>query len=85
MDTVTIGISGMSCGHCVSAVRKALSAVPGVTIEGVQIGSATITIDPAVGSLAAAELAIDAAGYDVVTGRVLHVATVANPQAKPHA
>lgn len=73
METATISISGMSCGHCVSAVRKALSAVPGVVVEDVTIGSATVSIDQADGSLAAAESAIDAAGYDVVKGRVLNV------------
>lgn len=77
METVTIAISGMSCGHCVSAVQRALTAVPGVEVQAVSIGSATITIDPATGSRAAAEAAIDAAGFDVVTGRVLNVATTA--------
>jgi copper chaperone len=28
---VTYRISGMTCGHCVKAVEKALSRVPGVT------------------------------------------------------
>lgn len=74
MASVTIKINGMSCGHCVAAVKKALASVQGVTVEGVQIGSATIAIDPAVGTLAAAETAIDAAGYDVVKGRVLNIA-----------
>jgi copper chaperone len=74
MASVTIAINGMSCGHCVAAVSKALAAVPGVTVEAVQIGSATVAIDPALGSLAAAEAAIDAAGYDVVKGRVLNIA-----------
>jgi copper chaperone len=27
---INLLIEGMSCGHCVAAVRKALSAVPGV-------------------------------------------------------
>jgi copper chaperone len=74
MDSATIRISGMSCGHCVAAVRKALVSVPGVTVQDVSIGSATIEINPDVGTLAAAESAIDAAGYDVVKGRVLNVA-----------
>jgi copper chaperone len=74
MASVTIAINGMSCGHCVAAVSKALAAVPGVTAEAVQIGSATVTIDPALGSLSAAEAAIDTAGYDVVKGRVLNIA-----------
>lgn len=74
MDTATINISGMSCGHCVAAVRKALAGVPGVTVQEVTIGSAAIVVDPAMGSLAAAQAAIEAAGYDVVSPRVLNVA-----------
>jgi copper chaperone len=72
MDTTTITISGMSCGHCVSAVRKALAGVAGVDVQDVQIGTATVGVDsPA--TLAAAEAAITDAGYDVVTGRTLNV------------
>ena len=74
MDMTTIKISGMSCGHCVTAVQKALAGVPGVAVHDVKIGSATIIIDPATSSLAAAEAAIEAAGYDVVSPRVLNVA-----------
>ena len=85
MEKVVIGISGMSCGHCVTAVQKALAAVPGVVVESVQIGSATVVLDPAKGSLSAAELAIDAAGYDVVTGRVLNVATAEKLPSKSNA
>ena len=33
--TTELNITGMSCGHCVSAVEKALKAVPGV--DGVQV------------------------------------------------
>ncbi len=79
METIKIPISGMSCGHCVAAVRKALSSVPGVTVHDVQIGSATIELDPAVATLASVESAIDAAGYDVVKGRVLNVAPDVSP------
>jgi len=28
---IRLKIDGMSCGHCVSAVRRALTAVPGVS------------------------------------------------------
>jgi copper chaperone CopZ len=72
-EPVTIRISGMSCGHCVSAVRKALEAVPGVSVRAVEIGSASVVLDGARATLADAEAAIDAAGYDVVKGRVLNV------------
>lgn len=81
----TIQINGMSCGHCVSAVRMALTAVPGVAVEEVTIGSATVVIDEAVGSLSAAESAIDAAGYDVVKGRVLNIAGAMKTDAKSDA
>ena len=70
MGTVTIEINGMSCGHCVAAVQKALAGVHGVTVESVQIGSATVVLDPALTTRSAVEAAIDAAGYDVVSGRV---------------
>ena len=82
MDTMTIGINGMSCSHCVAAVRKALESVPGLTVDAVTIGSASVSIDPARGSLAAAEAAIDAAGYDVVNGRVLNITSAARVESK---
>ena len=82
METITIGINGMSCSHCVAAVQKALTAVPGVTVEDVQIGSATVALDTSKTSRAAVELAIEAAGYDVVSGRVLNITAAAKSDAK---
>jgi copper chaperone CopZ len=41
----TLSIDGMSCGHCVARVRKALEAVQGVTVADVQVGSARIDVD----------------------------------------
>ncbi len=40
--TTTLAIDGMTCGHCVQAVTKALSAVPGVKVRSVAVGSAVI-------------------------------------------
>lgn len=74
METKTIAISGMSCGHCVSAVTKALTGVAGITVQEVRIGSATVGVESE-GALAAAESAIGDAGYDVVKGRTLNVAS----------
>ena len=45
MQKVKLEISGMSCGHCVSAVSKALTSVSGVDIIDVDVGSAAIMID----------------------------------------
>lgn len=85
MTTTTININGMTCSHCVAAVQKALASVPGLTVDSVTIGSATVSIDPDAGSLAAAEAAIDDAGYDVVKGRVLNITSPANGASNSHA
>jgi copper chaperone len=74
MESATIKISGMSCGHCVAAVQKALASVPGLAVDRVEIGSADVSFEAGAGTLSAAEAAIDHAGYDVVKGRVLNVA-----------
>ena len=63
METLGISIDGMSCGHCVSAVKAALSKVAGVTVDEVKIGSATMSYDPARTSPAAIAQAIEDAGY----------------------
>lgn len=44
-ETTTIKIDGMSCGHCVASVRKALEGIEGITVNAVEIGSASITCD----------------------------------------
>lgn len=47
MERMTMTIEGMSCGHCVAAVTRALKQVEGVEVEQVQVGSATVGYDPA--------------------------------------
>lgn len=79
MDT-TISISGMSCGHCVAAVRKALATVPGVVTKDVTIGAAVIDTGADDGALAAVDAALEQAGYDLVTGGMSDIGT-AKPEA----
>ena len=65
-QTTTLSIDAMSCGHCVKAVTKALSAVPGVQVRSVAVGSAEIEAkDGAAAGQAVAALA--AAGYPART------------------
>lgn len=47
MTSLQLKIDGMSCGHCVAHVQKALSALDGVAVQDVKIGSATLEYDPA--------------------------------------
>jgi copper chaperone CopZ len=47
MTSLTLKIDGMSCGHCVAHVQKALTALDGVDVQDVKIGSASLQYDPA--------------------------------------
>lgn len=67
--TMTMQISGMSCGHCVRGVEKALSSVGGVKVEQVQVGSATLTYDPAQVAPETIARAVQDEGYAVVSTR----------------
>jgi copper chaperone CopZ len=53
----------MSCGHCVAAVSEALSALPGVAVENVRIGSAALAYQPEEVSREQIVLAVEDAGY----------------------
>jgi len=65
MKSITIAISGMSCGHCLNAVNQALSGVEGVSVGSVQIGRATLSLPDEEGSLERVRTAIEDAGYRV--------------------
>ena len=45
MSAKTIEIDGMSCQHCVMAVKKGLEALDGVSEADVEIGKASVTYD----------------------------------------
>ncbi|HKG95417.1 MAG TPA: heavy-metal-associated domain-containing protein [Gemmatimonadaceae bacterium] len=64
MERVTLDIAGMSCGHCVGAVTRALQSVNGVAVERVSVGSATVAFDPAVVSTDDVARAVEEAGYE---------------------
>lgn len=63
MKETTIRIRGMSCGGCVRNVREALDRIPGVNVETVRVGEATISYDPAVTDWDDILVAIERAGY----------------------
>ncbi len=64
MEQFHLEIEGMSCRGCVAAVRAALSVVPGIRVDDVSIGKASVAIDPATASVAAVIDAVQDAGYD---------------------
>lgn len=65
MERMKMRIDGMTCGHCVSSVRKALEAVDGTSVEDVDIGSAVASYDPAVTSIDSLKNAVSQAGFEV--------------------
>ena len=69
MESTTIGISGMSCGHCVAAVKRALDGLEGVEVREVKVGSATVDYDPRAVSPERIAQAVEDEGYGVESGR----------------
>jgi copper chaperone len=64
MTSLSLKIDGMSCGHCVMSVQKALRALDGVQVEQVQVGSAQLRFDPASRSVDEIFNAIREAGFE---------------------
>ena len=46
MEHLSLTIEGMTCEHCLRAVRGRLEQTPGVKVGDVSIGSATLDFDP---------------------------------------
>jgi copper chaperone CopZ len=67
MNRMTLSIGGMSCGHCVGAVKRALEGVEGVKVEQVSVGQATIEYEPATASPEKITEAIADEGYAVLS------------------
>lgn len=66
MNRLVLVITGMSCGHCLHAVNKALAELPGVQVDSVRMGRAEVQFDPALISADRIVAAVDTAGYDAV-------------------
>jgi len=63
MRQAILDIEGMSCGHCLNAVNRALSAVPGVRIDAIRIGRADVSYDESTIDPSQLEVAVSGAGY----------------------
>lgn len=64
MDELTLKIIGMSCGHCVGQVTKALTQLDGVQVNSVKVGEAIVVYDPR--EIVPTEIiqAVNEAGYE---------------------
>lgn len=63
--TLTYSVPGMTCGHCESAVKTEVSAVPGVTDVAVDLDTKLVTVIGEQLDDATIVAAIDEAGFEV--------------------
>ncbi len=68
MEKTIINIEGMSCSHCVNAVKKAVENLDGVSAVQVNLEAKNATVDYNSDKIAleAIKEAIEEEGYDVV-------------------
>jgi copper chaperone len=64
MRDIAINIAGMSCGHCLNAVRQAVTKVDGVEVRDVSIGRADLRVSDD-STVARVTAAIEESGYRV--------------------
>jgi len=76
MERLRLEIDGMTCAHCVASVKRALSALPGVQVDAVSIGAASLSHDASVETADAIVKAVREAGY---TARVGGAASASSP------
>ena len=62
-QTMKLSIEGMHCGACVRRVTTALTAVPGVQVESVDVGSAKVGFDPEAAKPEQVAAAVDRIGF----------------------
>ena len=63
MEQKTIAIQGMTCHHCVMAVKKQLSKIEGLVVKDVQIGFALVEYNAGEVAPGRIRSAIEEAGY----------------------
>ena len=67
MKTQELTIQGMSCGHCIMHVRKALGTLNWLKIEMVEIGKALVEFDETIVTREHIAKVIEEAGYKLVS------------------
>lgn len=68
MAKSVLNVDGMSCEHCVKAIKKAVGALPGVADVAVDLSAKTVTVDHdlAQSPLDKIRNEIEEQGYDII-------------------
>ncbi len=65
-STATYTVTGMTCGHCVTAVTEEVTSIPGVTDVQVDLTSGALRItSQTLLDKTAVKAAVDEAGYEL--------------------
>jgi copper chaperone len=68
MNSVTVNVTGMTCGHCATSVREEVENIPGVTGVDVDVASGKVTIDSEASiQVDAIQDAVQEAGYQLAS------------------
>jgi copper chaperone CopZ len=68
VTTNTYTVTGMTCDHCVGAVREEVSQIPGVTDVQVELASGTVTVTSETPiDQEAVRASVDEAGYELAS------------------
>jgi copper chaperone len=66
MNTTTVTVTGMTCGHCATSVREEISEIAGVLAVDVDVARGVVSIDSdAPVDTAAIKNAVEEAGYQL--------------------
>ncbi|MEJ7799564.1 MAG: cation transporter [Ilumatobacter sp.] len=65
MNTLTLSVPGMTCGHCEAAVKQEVGAVAGVTGVDVDLDTKDVAVSGTNLDRDTIVAAIDEAGFDV--------------------
>jgi copper chaperone len=66
MAETTYTVTGMTCDHCVGAVKSEVASLPGVAAVEVDLASGRVTVTSDRPLDDAVRAAVDEAGYEVV-------------------
>ena len=69
MNRLHLSIGGMGCGACIRNVAGLLSGIEGVSVEKVEVGRATVLLDPARTSVDDVTKTVEEGGYPVRDAR----------------
>ena len=68
MEKTILVVDGMSCEHCVKAVKNAVGTLPGVSGVAVDLKAKTVTVehDPTTAQVDKIKVEIEDQGYEIV-------------------